>query len=612
MKTKISLLTMALLCVCTIWAQPGQVTWSKLGNPLTAGTLPLTGSGSMIWGDYNNDGWLDAFILSGQGADTEVVGLYKNNKNGTFTEVEMPDFFPGTRGSAVFIDYDNDGNLDLLATAGIMGMPMTLFFKNSGAPNYEFTEVVDVSNSFPQMSIEGNDDNPRTLHAFDYNNDGWMDLIINGATDEEWNGNVRIVALYKNNNGTFEYQSTPVDGIENFQATNGGAINVGDVNNDGYADIIISGYVDDDIKTTTSLYINNGDGSFSKWAHSQTTFTGHQQGDNFFIDVNNDGWLDIIEIGRDVANGWSNFSKMYINNKDLTFETIEGGDCGIPGGQAFTAIGDVNNDGKTDFFVSGWGPGSSVLYNNGDNTFTNVSLPSNEVSRGGFDNFVDFDNDNSLDLTLFGYSDAGGGWFHAFYKNDGGSGITSNNPPSAPTNVVVKRENDKYVLSWNKAEDDHTPQDAIRYNVSIDFKNGKKYAYVAADLATGKVKVNGPSPFIMTTSIELNLPEGDYSFGVQAIDQANVGSAFAIAAASSSINTIEMPNVVVSASKKAVEIQNGSSADVKFAVISMTGQIIDGGEAVSGTTSNVAMESGVYLVKLLQGNTVKTVKVSVF
>jgi hypothetical protein len=606
-------MTLVLMAATTIQAQTKQVTWTKIDSPITNGTLTPTAAGSLIWGDYNNDGLLDAFLVGGQGSETETAALYKNNGNNSFTEIPMDDFFKLTRGSAAFIDYDNDGNLDLLVTGGMMGMPIALLYRNSGSPKYEFNEVISAAEILPPISIEGNDHNPRVIYAFDYNNDGWTDIIMNGsAGDEPWKEQGRVVALFKNNQGTFEHQEKPVNGTENFRPLNGGALCVGDVNRDGYADLIASGYADGGVESVTDLYINKGDGTFYKWADSQQTFTGHQQGDNFFIDVNNDGWMDIIEIGRDLHNSWAGFGNLYLNNQNLTFTKLTRDVTGLPGGQAVVSVGDINNDGWTDLFAAGWETGAKFMYNNGDTTFTAASLPATESARGGFDNFVDINNDNTLDFTILGYVD-NVGFYNAMYKNDRGAGIPTNNAPSAPTNVKVIRENDKYILSWDSASDDHTPQNAIRYNVSVDFKNGKKYAYVPADAATGKIKVNGLQPFITSNSFELNLPEGDYTFAVQAVDQANVGGLFSTVSSLTGIDQIAVSNVRVKASKGNIHIHNKDLVSVNYRILSINGQTLASGICNAGSTaSSSTLPSGVYLVKLLQGNAAKTIKVSVF
>ncbi len=111
----------------------------------------------------------------------------------------------------------------------------------------------------------------------------------------------------KNNHGTFELLKNPVDGTENFIGVNGGSIDVADFNNDGWMDILVTGY-HDEYKSITKLYKNNGNDTFTEV--TGIDFVGHQQGETAFIDVNNDGYADIIEIGRDVNNGWAAFGKV--------------------------------------------------------------------------------------------------------------------------------------------------------------------------------------------------------------------------------------------------------------------------------------------------------------
>ena len=81
------------------------------------------------------------------------------------------------------------------------------------------------------------------------------------------------------------------------------------------------------------------------------------------MDINNDGWLDIVEIGRDVNSGWANFANIYMNNKDLTF--TKSTTSGLIGGQAVVSTGDIDNDGKTDIVATGWGPNTTFFYNKG-------------------------------------------------------------------------------------------------------------------------------------------------------------------------------------------------------------------------------------------------------
>ncbi len=629
MRTKTLLTFVVLFTTMMSWATtPKEVEWSIIENPLTEGILPMTASGRLIWGDYNNDGHLDAFIVAGQSADGLVARLYKNNGNGTFTFIDTPDIYGVAWGAATFIDYNNDGNLDLIVCGSLDATTsgaLTFVYKNSGAPNYEFTE--DDSFTLAGVSPEGADNGTHILEAFDYNNDGWMDLLVNGNAGGTWeveaggNGTSRVVALLKNNKGTLELQTNPVTEIGHFRAVNGGSIHTGDVNNDGYADIIVTGYHDAD-KSVTDLYINNKNGTFTHWANSKDVFTGHQQGETVFVDTNADGWLDIVEVGRDVNNDWATFANLFINNKDNTFTKVGSEISNLVGGQASISAGDINNDGLTDLFIAGWASDASFYYNNGENVFTRVRVPDKTRARAGTTNLVDFNGDGNLDYSIFGYRDGGTGteddptWPHYFVKNMLGEGIASNKAPSAPTNLHLSYADNKYTLTWDKSTDDITPQDAIRYNVYIKYSDGKIFSFVPADINTGKLKIGGGViSFIATNSIELNLPEGDYTFGVQAVDQANVTSPFITKSSDDThVNQVSALNQAHAyVSNKTVNILNNTSADVNWTIVNIAGQIIENGicPVSANVAANSKLPSGIYLVKLSQGINTRTVKVSI-
>lgn len=631
MKTRILLFLTVLFTVMMSWATtPKEVEWSIIENPLTEGELPMTASGRLIWGDYNNDGHLDAFIVAGQSADGVVAQLFKNNGDGTFTLVDTPYIYGVAWGSATFIDYDNDGDLDLVVCGSLDAtIPGTLTFvyKNSGAPDYEFEE----DDSFSLAGVSPGSDNygNHILEAFDYNNDGWMDLLINGNAGGTWeeeaggSGSSRIVALVKNNQGVLELQTSPVAEIGHFRPVNGGSVHTGDVNNDGYADIIVSGYHDTDL-TVTDLYINNKNGTFTHWAGSKDVFTGQIQGETVFVDTNADGWPDIVEVGRSVnAEGqWTSFANLFINNQNNTFTKVGSEITNLVGGAPSVSAGDINNDGLTDIFLAGWASDASFYYNNGENVFTRVHVPDITRARAGTANLVDFSGDGNLDYSIFGYRDGGTGaegdpaWPHFFVKNMLGEGIASNKAPSAPTNFAASYADNKYTLTWNKSTDDVTPQDAIRYNVYVKYSDGKTYSYVPAHINTGKLKVGGGVlSFITSNSIELNLPKGDYTFGVQAVDQANATSAFTVISVTGTgvdeVSTLEGARAY--ATDNRINIVNNTSNDVSWSIVNLAGQLVENGICPTSNKveANSKLPAGVYLVKLSQGANTQTVKVSI-
>ncbi|MGH9624508.1 MAG: FG-GAP repeat domain-containing protein, partial [Bryobacteraceae bacterium] len=128
-----------------------------------------------------------------------------------------------------------------------------------------------------------------------------------------------------------------------------------------------------------------------------------------FIDYDNDGWLDIFLLsGSRVGDPLADASnRLYKNNRDGTFEDVTKKAGLFRTGYAYgVTVGDYNNDGQEDLFITYWG--QNVLYrNNGDGTFTDVTeeagLLSHETRFGSGCAFVDYDRDGHLDLFVANY-----------------------------------------------------------------------------------------------------------------------------------------------------------------------------------------------------------------
>lgn len=138
-----------------------------------SGLKDTTGSSSVTVGDYNNDGYLDMFVTSLNG-DNE---LYRNKRNGSYEEVENDkEIFSALKNvkvhDAVFLDFDNDGHLDLLVTGESSEKDGrgVLLYHNDGTGNF-----TDVSQLLPADLKSGGQ-----IAVFDYNDDGDPDAVITG------------------------------------------------------------------------------------------------------------------------------------------------------------------------------------------------------------------------------------------------------------------------------------------------------------------------------------------------------------------------------------------------------------------------------------------------
>jgi tetratricopeptide (TPR) repeat protein len=262
------------------------------------------GSGFVsLWGDLDNDGWLDLVVANGVLQEGTVTQIYRNNHDGTFTNVtkaaglnEPPSY--GAIGIALG-DYDKDGRPDLLIN-GRDQAPNRLYH-NDG--NLHFTEVA------AKAGILQPPHNGFVCFFFDYNNDGYPDILttslapwevtVEGLRKGYAPANARAIhpdasRLFRNNrNGTFTdvtFESRL------FYPTGTMGAGVADLDNDGYMDLYL-GTGDPQISRLepNRLFRNNGNGTFS----DLTNFVGLARPGNkghgvAFADLDGDGALDMF------------------------------------------------------------------------------------------------------------------------------------------------------------------------------------------------------------------------------------------------------------------------------------------------------------------------------
>jgi len=338
--------------------------------------LETTGCGVAFY-DYDHDGWLDIFLVNGTRfdahwtkADAPVSRLYKNNRDGTFTDVTLKSGLARTGwGQGCCIgDYDNDGLDDLLVTY----WGDCVLYRNNG--DGTFTDVSEKTAVAKTTRVTAAGLNRwNTGCAFvDFDRDGWLDIFIANYID-------------------FDPKTVPVPEDGNCLYKNL-RVACGPPGLDGGKNILLH---------------NDGKGNFtdvSEKAGILKTQGTYALG-VLVADFDNDGWPDIY-----VAND-SSSSALYHNNHDGTFT-----DIGIEAGVAYSADGkpqagmgvataDYDGDGNLDIVKTNFAGDTSSLYRNlGKNLFEDttfqVGLGRNTRFLGWGAMFLDYDNDTWPDILL--------------------------------------------------------------------------------------------------------------------------------------------------------------------------------------------------------------------
>jgi hypothetical protein len=247
-----------------------------------ASILNLWGD-DVSWGDYDNDGDLD-LMLCGYDGTNPYSKLYRNDDN-SFIDSGLS--FTGLHaGCAAWCDYDNDGDVDIILTGrNSAGTPQSIIYRND---NHVFTDI-----SASLFDVE------RSHAAWgDYDSDGDADLLLSGDTQSGY-----VTRLYRNDNGSFTDLSAGLTGI-----CNGGGV-WGDYDNDGDLDILLTGSRWATPKYLTKLYQNDS-GSFREvsTALKELNYSCAAWGD-----IDNDHDLDLVLSGRDVD--LYPFSQIYRNDQ---------------------------------------------------------------------------------------------------------------------------------------------------------------------------------------------------------------------------------------------------------------------------------------------------------
>jgi hypothetical protein len=412
-----------------------KITWVHDNGRSEAHHLPETCGGGGVFLDYDNDGWMDIYLVNSGPSDFYSPSkpiksaLYHNNHDGTFTDVtDKAGVAANIFGmGAAAADYDGDGFVDLYVT----GYDRSILYHNNG--NGTFIDVTDKAGvAAPGWST--------SAAWFDYDNDGKLDLFVSSFVEYSAKGTIfcgdnrlgrryycvprvfkpRPSHLYHNEgNGKFKDVSKE-SGIANSLGKSFGVVAT-DVNNDGLMDLFVANDT-----VANFLFVNKGSGKFEELglvagvAYSDSGAPRSGMGVDA-ADFDGDGWQDLF-----VANIDQELFSLYQNQHELTF-IDKPGEIGkatrLLSGWGLKFF-DYDNDGTPDLILANGHPDDMVeiqslkvkykepllMFQNVNGTFKDVSAQSGAAfskdwpARGLA--LGDYDNDGDLDVLIINNGEA--------------------------------------------------------------------------------------------------------------------------------------------------------------------------------------------------------------
>jgi hypothetical protein len=393
--------------------------------------LPESTGAGCAFLDYDNDGWMDIYLVNSGKCDFVTPNpplrnaLYKNNRDGTFTDVtDKAGVASGGFGQGVAVgDYDRDGFQDLYVTQ----YGRSILYHNNG--DGTFTDATEKAG----VGVVGW---ASSAVWFDYDNDGLLDLFVGQFVDfskelnkpcgvhEDGRRHFCIPQIYKpmpswlfhnNGDGTFTDVSKS-SGISSSLGKVWGVVAT-DINNDGRMDLFVTNDT-----VANFLFVNQGGGKFVE--------TGTEAGVAFGLtgkprsgmgvdsaDFNQDGWQDLF-----VANIDREYFAIYQNNHDGTFDDLAMQTGIAKATKLMSGWGlkffDYDNDGDVDLFLSNGNPDDLInllhsevtyeepliLFHRNGKAWEDVSAKSGPVFRTPMSArglaLGDFDNDGAVDVLI--------------------------------------------------------------------------------------------------------------------------------------------------------------------------------------------------------------------
>jgi hypothetical protein len=469
-------------------AEASGITWKHSSGKSAEHYLPETTGAGCAFFDYDNDGWMDIYLVNSGKCDffdpNPPLGnaLYHNNRDGTFTDITgKAGVEGGGYGQGVAVgDYDGDGFPDLYVTQ----YGRNILYHNNG--NGTFTDVTEKAGvAAPGWSS--------SAVWFDYDNDGKLDLFVcqfvefskdknkDCRTGEDAKRGYCIPHVYRptaswlfhnNGDGTFTDVSKS-SGIAGHLGKAWGVVAT-DINNDGRMDLFVA---NDTVENF--LYANRGNGKFEEIGEiAGVGYSAEGRPRSGMgvdsADFDQDGWMDLF-----VANIDREMYSLYRNNHDETFDDRAGA-TGI--GMATRLMSgwglkffDFDNDGDLDLFLANGNPDDLIAQLHPQVTYEEPPLLFHNTGKT-------FENISQRSGPIFGQPLSARGLAIGDFNNDGS------------VDVLISVNNGAPVLLKNNAgHENHWLGVKLRGGKSNPDAVGARLTYQAEDLKRSRMKVGGGS-----------------------------------------------------------------------------------------------------------------------
>ena len=395
-------------------------------------------AGGVVIDDFTGDGNLD--VLTSSWDIEGTLQYFVNNGDGTFSDQTQAAGLDKVTGGLNLIqgDYNNDGFLDFYvlrsawSTSAALGQLPNSLIKNNGDGTFsDVTIAAGIYRADPSQAAAWTD----------LNNDGWLDLVVTNETNTAAEPHPCQVYINQKN-GSFK-DIAPQTGLNLLGFFKG--LTVGDLNNDGWPDLYFSNLDGFNQLFLNTSNTSNGAISFRNISQAAGVEEPLNSFPTWFFDYNNDGYEDLYVSNFDksllqqqtaqVAADYLNlpvsaaFSCLYKNNGDGTFTNVTQ-NVGL--NKVLPAMGcnfgDLDNDGFLDFYLGSGAPDfraivpNRMLKNQGGQQFVDVTYDGGfgHIQKGHGISFADMDNDGDQDVyAVMGGSVSGDFFQNAFFENPG-------------------------------------------------------------------------------------------------------------------------------------------------------------------------------------------------